>query len=180
MKKFLFYLTMLITLASCKPTLSGYDFHKVLAEDKALIESKVNGDSVKINFCESQGVFSEPFKKESKTFEVVSIQNVFQVNDTLVYIVKHLEKEYDAEPVVEVYSDIWVGDLYSPIDVTINLEKAIKLIKESDVEAPETPFFVLRRPITPPPFPENKYYIFGSTKTKPIKVDSKTGEVSYL
>lgn len=180
MKYLVIYLLMLVSLVSCGPKVSGYDFNSIIAKDKDLVESLVIGDSVKINFCEAQGLFSENFSKESNKFEVVSMKSVFQVNDTLVYIITHPEREYDLEPIVEVYNDIWIGDLYSPIEAKISLKQAIKELKDSDLDVPETPFFVLRRPIVKPPFPEYKYYIFGSTKVGAVKVDSESGEVTYL
>lgn len=179
MKKLLFFTVMLFAFAACKPQLSGYDFNKTIADDKYLVEKLVNNDSIKINFCEAQGVFSKNFIKNQKNYEVISVKTVFQV-DSLVFIVTHPKNDYNAEPIVESYNDIWIGDLFSPIEVNIDLEKAINQINQSDIDAPESPFFVLRRPIVKPPFPKYLYYIFGSSKTGAIKVDSNSGEVTHL
>lgn len=179
MRKVIFCLIMLLTLASCGLKLTGYDFHETVANDLELVKANVANDSVKIKFCEAQGKFATDFVKDSKEYEVSFVRSVFQV-DSIVYIITHPEQEYGSEPIVEKYKDIWIGDLYSPINVDVKLKDAIKHINESDIEAPATPFFVLRRPIVKPPFPEYMYYIFGSNRAGAIKVDSHSGEVTPL
>lgn len=182
MRNFIFFALTLFILTSCgskNPKLTGYDFHKTVADDKALVVERSANDSLNVKFCEAQGMFKNDFVKNQKEYEVTFVKSVFQV-DSLVYIVTHPEEEYGSEPIVEVYNDIWIGDLYSPIEVNVDLKHAIKKINASDLEAPATPFFVLRRPIVKPPFPEYMYYIFGSNKKGAIKVDSHTGEVTTL
>lgn len=170
-------LSALFLIASCGVKITGYDYNNVIAEDKALVDSLSQSDSVR--FCEAQGRFTEPFVKGNKKFEVVWMQSVFQV-DSLVYILIHPDGEYGTEPAIEVYNDIWIGDLYSPIETEVDLKQAIENVNKSDVDVPESPFFVLRRPIVKPPFPEYMYYIFGSTNKGAIKVDSHSGEVTNL
>lgn len=178
MKKILFgtiAAVLLIFTTSCEPTVSGYDFNETIKADKALVMELSGADSVK--FCEAQGQFLEPFNKDSKKYEVIWVMTVFQV-DSLVYTFTH--DTLSADPIINKYNDIWLGDLYSPVESTVSLKEAINRLRASEMEIPESPKFVLRKPITPPPFPENKLYIFGSTKSGFIKVDSETGEVSGL
>lgn len=177
MKKIFTFITILFITTSCGIKVVGYDFNKVIAEDKAIVDSLSQFADVK--FCEAQGRFIEPFIKTANKYEVVWMQTVFQV-DSLVYILKHPDGQYGTEPAVEVYEDIWIGDLYSPIETKINLKRAILDIKKSDLCAPKSEFFVLRKPIVKPPFPEYMYYIFGSSQKGAIKVDSNSGEVTNL
>lgn len=177
MKKFLIFITTLFVIISCDIKVTGYNYNKVIAEDKAFVDSLSRSDSVK--FCEAQGRFAEPFIKDAKEYEIIWMQTVFQV-DTLVYILKHPDKQYGTEPIVEIYEGIWIGDLYSPIETEIDLKEAIINIRKSKIDVPESEFFVLRRPIVKPPFPEYMYYIFGSSQKGAIKVDSNSGEVTNL
>lgn len=178
MKKFLFILiSFVFMVTSCGVKMTGYDFEKTLKADKELVDSLSGADLVR--FCEAQARFSKDFNKSDKEFEVLYMQTVFQV-DSLVYILKHPDGQYGTEPAIEVYEDIWIGDLYSPIECDVDLRQAITNIKKSDLEAPATPFVVLRRPIMKPPFPKYMYYIFGSSQKGALKVDSHTGEVTNL
>lgn len=181
LKSLLLLILPVILLVSCKDyKVSGYDFNQCIQDSYEVVKTMSQADSTAIKFCEAQGVFSDKFVKDTCEYTVKSVKSVFQVNDTIVYIITHYDHTKVGAINVDVYNDIWLGDLYSPICTTINLEEAIDIIRNSDIESPYTEYFVLRRPITTPPFPENKYYIFGSTKTRPIKIDSETGEINYL
>lgn len=180
MKKFLMLLTLVIlTLVSCndepETKVTGFNFNEVIASDNEFVKILSGVDSVK--FCEAQGAFDKPFKITDSEYEVIWIMTVFQV-DTLVYTFTHDTLSND--PIISKYNDIWLGDLYSPINTNVDLKGAIDSLKSSEIDAPESPLFVLRRPITPPPFPENKLYIFGSSKTGVIAVDSETGKVKLI
>lgn len=177
MKRIFILFAALAVFVSCGVKMTGYNFEETIANDKALVESLSNADTVR--FCEAQARFAKDFNKDDKEFEVSWVMTVFQV-DSLVFTVTHPENEYGSEPVVINYADIWIGDLYSPIESEVTLKDAIENIKKSDIEAPATPFVVLRRPIVKPPFPEYKYYIFGSSQKGAIKVDSNSGEVTSL
>lgn len=181
MKKiFLLILTMTLFISCQDFKVSGYDFNDCIEKSYNVVKTMSQADSSTIKFCEAQGEFNSKFIKDTCEYTVDRVTSVFQVNDTMVYIITHYDYTKEDAVSVEVYNDIWIGDLYSPYETKINLKDAIKIIRASDIEAPHTEFFVLRRPITKPPFMKNKIYIFGSTNTKPIKVDSETGEISEL
>lgn len=178
MKKILMLLLVIFTFASCKDpetSVTGFNFNEVIVDDIALVKEIAETDSVR--FCEAQGMFRDPFHKDSTTFDVIWMMTVFQA-DTMVYTFTH--DTLSPDPIITKYNDLWLGDLYSPIESEIDLKSAIDSVKQSDLQAPESPLFVLRRPITPPPFPKNKLYIFGSSKAGVIAVDAETGEVKNL
>lgn len=179
MKKFLMLLTLVIlTLVSCnepETKVNGFNFNEVIASDNEFVKILSGIDSVK--FCEAQGKFMNDFKKDDSEFEVIWIMTVFQA-DSLVYTFTH--DTLSEDPIIKKYNDLWLGDLYSSVETNIDLKSAIDSLKSSEISVPDSPLFVLRRPITPPPFPTHKLYIFGSAKKGAVSVDSETGKVTKL
>lgn len=182
MKRLLIVLIVMFTIVSCNnkekvsdTKITGFDFNEIILKDNDFVKNLSGNDSIR--FCEAQGKFMESFNKESKEYNVIWMMTVFQV-DTMVYTLTH--DTLSEDPIISKYNDLWLGDLYSSVEVTVDLKSAIDSLKNSEISAPDSPLFVLRRPITPPPFPTHKLYIFGSAKKGAVSVDSETGKVTKL
>lgn len=182
MKRLLMILIVMFTIVSCKnkekisdTKITGFDFNEVVLNDNEFVKTLSGNDSIR--FCEAQGKFMGSFNKESKEYEVIWMMTVFQV-DTMVYTLTH--DTLSEDPIISKYNDIWLGDLYSSVETNIDLKSAIDSLKKSEIAAPESPFFVLRKPITAPPFPKHPLYIFGSVNKGAVSIDSETGEVTKL
>ena len=103
-----------------------------------------------------------------------------EIENEAAYVVRYardFETGEESEIIKEPIYEPWVEDSHIPnFDGFISLEKALKIIKESDEDSPETVFVTLRHPVLPNGSPR---YVFGGTpdRDKHIHVDAVSGEI---
>lgn len=168
MKKIFMFMAIvsLMMSTSCKPKQDAF-----LKQAKSDYETvvKETPDSVFTALYEIETVLNK-YITETDELEIAKSLTVIQVGDS----VKTIDRDENTER-VEYLSGHWGGDYKIRLDsVKVGFNEAVKLLKKSGLELPETNFMTFRAPMTPPFQP---FYVFGSHKTFFVAVNAVTGEI---
>lgn len=171
MKKFLTIVAIAtaVLFTGCKKT---SDFNKYLIEDYEYVQSQYVGQEVV--FYEAQITLNGSPVELGKEAQPITVKEVFQVNDTVVFV----NRDYTTKEVnVETVQGYWCEDVVvNPVGI-VDYNDALKaLLSVKTIDVPDAVFVTLRNPLGPVVY-ENPFYIFGSTHTSFVAVDAKTLEI---
>ena len=173
MKKILFLAVMAVTVlfTGCKKT---SEFNRALNEDYATVQAEYPDSRL----YEVQTVFSDIFATEDvENLHVVTSRAVFQTVDGMVlFIDRNLDMKTRT---VTTVPGPWLEDIaFIPKDLC-DVKDAVEAFYKADIVKPASNLMVLRNPLVPDSG-DYPLYIFGSTNTSFVAVDSKSLVVSAI
>jgi len=159
-----------LMVSSCKVT--QYDFHKVLQDDEKMLTAEYG----EVTFWEAQVKYDRPITE--KGAKIIYVYTAWGIKDGSV-TVKHAENHFEWAPEVQYSIYPWYGDYSETINTTIKADKALRILKSSISDVPESKLMVLRRPLIKDS-PEHKLYIFGDNHHGVFGVDCENGDIVEL
>lgn len=147
------------------------EFNKALEADYA----EVIAEYPEAVLYEVQTQFNDTFDtRDRKGLHVASAREVFQVEPRLVVFVDRNFETGTREVLKQ--EGAWLEDLKINLKEVRDVNEALDALFGADIILPDTNFMTLRRPLGPTLYVD-AFYVFGSTKTSFVAVNTRTLEV---